>query len=127
MTSDMAVIYRAADIGEADIVANWLQEQGFAAFVKNEYGAVAFQLPLVEGRTGIGVCVRAEDEAAAAALLEQHREEIEHHKAEAGTSPIQARCEECGKESMFPASQRGTVQTCPHCRANMDVPGLEPV
>ncbi|MBI1825178.1 MAG: DUF2007 domain-containing protein [Planctomycetes bacterium] len=121
MDSDMTVVYRAADIGEADIVANWLQEQGFAAFVKNEYGAVAFQLPLVEGRTGIGVCVQAGDGAAAAALLEQHREEIDRHKAEAGTNPIQANCEECGKVTTFPASQRGTVQTCSHCGANMDV------
>jgi len=122
MTSDMAVVYRAADIGEADIVANWLQEQGLAAFVKNQYGSVVFQLPLVEGRTGIGVCVPSEEEAKALELLKEHREEVERHKAQAGTGSVQARCEECGKTSMFSAAQRGTVQICPHCRANMDIP-----
>jgi len=113
MTSDMAVVYRAADIGEADIVANWLQEQGLAAFVKNQYGSVVFQL---------GVCVPSEEEAKALELLKEHREEVERHKAQAGTGSVQARCEECGKTSMFSAAQRGTVQICPHCRANMDIP-----
>jgi hypothetical protein len=35
--------------------------------------------------------------------------------------PIEVCCEECGKRSEFPAAQNGTVQSCPHCRAYVDV------
>jgi hypothetical protein len=34
---------------------------------------------------------------------------------------ITALCDECGKHSVFPGSQRGSVQTCPECGAYMDV------
>jgi hypothetical protein len=30
-------------------------------------------------------------------------------------------CQECGKHSAFPASQRGSVQQCQHCDAYIDV------
>ena len=38
-----------------------------------------------------------------------------------GGEPIEVRCEECGMSAHFPASQKGSVQTCPHCQAYVDV------
>jgi Zn-dependent protease len=38
---------------------------------------------------------------------------------------VEARCEECGAVSLFPAAERGTVQTCPTCGASMDVGPVE--
>jgi Zn-dependent protease len=38
---------------------------------------------------------------------------------------VHAHCEKCGKSSLFPAAQRGTVQTCPICRASVDVGPIE--
>ena len=38
---------------------------------------------------------------------------------------VQAHCEKCGTSSLFPAAQRGTVQTCPVCRASVDVGPME--
>jgi hypothetical protein len=37
--------------------------------------------------------------------------------------PIEVVCEECGKRSVFPKSQNGTTQNCPHCQAYVDVGG----
>src|SRR5262245_37458133 len=38
---------------------------------------------------------------------------------------VQARCERCGTTSLFPAAERGTVQSCPRCRASIDVGPVE--
>lgn len=38
---------------------------------------------------------------------------------------VQAHCENCGNSSLFPAAQSGTVQTCPICRATVDVGPVE--
>ena len=35
---------------------------------------------------------------------------------------VHANCEDCGKPTTFPASKQGSVQTCPHCGAYLDVP-----
>ena len=34
---------------------------------------------------------------------------------------VDAECEKCGTLSFFPASQNGTIQNCPHCKAYVDV------
>jgi hypothetical protein len=39
----------------------------------------------------------------------------------AAGEPIFVECEECGKCSSYPPTQRGTVQDCPHCAAYVDV------
>ena len=38
------------------------------------------------------------------------------------TGTVTAVCEDCGKESEWPATAMGTTQTCPHCHCYMDVP-----
>jgi hypothetical protein len=71
---------------------------------------------------------RSQEEAAAAILrdFEQKRFERSEYGKDipTNTEPVKATCEECGETSEFPAVQRGSVQTCPHCGAAMDV-GME--
>jgi hypothetical protein len=35
--------------------------------------------------------------------------------------PVSAVCEECGTRTEFPAHLKGTTQSCPNCKAYMDV------
>lgn len=120
MSADLPVVFRAASIEEAEIVAIWLEERGVATFVKDEHAAVVMQTPLIVAPRGIAVCVAPESETVAKALLDEHREELQRRKT-TGEGRVDARCEECGRVTSFPAAARGTVQTCPNCRANMDV------
>jgi hypothetical protein len=40
----------------------------------------------------------------------------------ARTGDVTATCEECGKESTWPAKAMGTTEVCPHCGGYMDIP-----
>jgi len=122
MPRDLTCVYRALDVAEADIVAAWLDDQGITVHVKHRHAGS--QVPLTVAPRGIEVCVidPAQVESAEALVREhlQHRKEKTDENA-AGRS-IEAVCEECGKASRFPFEQRGTVQTCPHCRRYLDLP-----
>src|SRR5262249_38055950 len=39
------------------------------------------------------------------------------------SEPVGAQCEECGTSSSHGPESAGTVQSCPHCGAYVDVPG----
>ena len=124
MPRDMICVYRAANLEEADIVAAWLADHGVTVHVKDRYAAGTMQTPLIVAPKGIEVCVvdPAHVERAQALV----REHLEHRKEKtdeaASGRTIEAVCEECGKTSRFPFEQRGTVQSCPHCRQYVDVP-----
>jgi len=120
---DHVCVYRAADIGEADILVAWLEEQGVAAYVKDRFTTGMLQTSLIVAPRGIEVVAQASDAPRAVELLRQHCEMVKQEHSAASHRQIKATCEECGKESLFPYNQRRTVQTCPHCRAYLDVPG----
>lgn len=68
----------------------------------------------------VGVSV----EAVVAVLAPLTRlEERERSRSESSpeAARVNVRCEECGKHTMFPATERGRVQNCPHCGAYVDV------
>ncbi len=124
MPRDLTCVYRAADLGEADIVAAWLADQGITIHVKNRYSAVNVFVPSVSAPKGIEVCVVDPTQVELAKTLvrdhlEQRKEKTED--AQSGQT-IETVCEECGKAARFPIEQRGTVQTCPYCRKYVDVP-----
>ena len=121
MPRDMICVYRAADVGEADIVAAWLAEQGITVHVKDRH--VTSQAPLTVAPRGVEVCVVDPAQAdRAKELLREHADELAVKKLSHLDGPdIEAVCEECGKTSRFPFAQRGTVQTCPHCGQYLDV------
>lgn len=119
MSQDLICVHRARDIGEADIIVAWLEERGIAAMVKDRYAAGTLQVPQVVAPRGIEVCVLDAQQAEPAhALLAEHAAE---HAVPKG-APVNATCEECGATTQFAAAQSGSVQSCPHCRAYLDVP-----
>jgi hypothetical protein len=117
----MKTVYRAQTLGEADIIVAWLDGQGISAMVKDRAVAGTINVPILFTSRGIEVCVPDPDQAAraAAALKDHYRKQAE---AEDSGRTVEAVCEECGKTSSFPLSQRGLVQICPHCEAHLDVP-----
>lgn len=124
MPSDMICVYRAADLGEADIVAAWLDDQGITVYVKNRHAVGTMQTPLIVAPKGIEVCVIDPAQVdRAEALVREHLEQRKQKTDEPAMGrTIEAVCEECGKSARFPFEQRGSVQNCPHCRQFLDVP-----
>src|SRR5258707_7287913 len=127
MHRDSKCVYVANSPGEADIVAVWLEEQGFPTRVMNmsTLGGLAGLTPyspLGISPDGIEVWVLDESRAPQAKqLLEEHSETLAKQAAAAQQGPpLGGCCEECGKSSEFPAKDRGTVKECPHCGAYLD-------
>jgi hypothetical protein len=120
----MICVYRAADLAEADIVAAWLEEQGITVHVKDRLVIGMLHTPLAYAPGGVEVCVvDAAQVDRAKELLRKHAGESAVKKLNDAAGPdIEAACEECGKASRFPFAQRGSVQTCPHCKQYLDVP-----
>lgn len=124
MSGEMVCVHRARSVGEADVVAAWLEEHGIPAFVKNRHSVATLPVPSLSAPRGVEVCV-ADDEAAERAreLLAEHAREVaEQSRATRSSAPVEVTCEDCGRSSVFPPTQRGTVQSCPNCGSNVDVP-----
>lgn len=123
MPKDFICVYRALDIGEADIIVAWLADQGIDAQIKNAFTVSAFQTPLLAAPQGVEVCVPDPADADRAMdLLRDHRDEIEQRRDAGATgATITATCEECGRDVEFPSELRDTVQTCPLCGKHIDV------
>ena len=83
------------------------------------------QSPLIAAPRGVEVCVMDRAQAAHAhRLLGEHFQKNRPRPEPADVvSKVAAVCEECGATAEFPSADRGSVQTCPHCRAYLDVPG----
>ncbi len=119
----MNCVYRAASVEEADIIVAWLAERGVRAFVKNRPVIGTGYVPMATAPKGVEVCVLGEEQAKRATeLLAEHADELSHRPQPIPPGKVfRAVCEECGRPTDFPSELFGSVQTCPHCRANMDV------
>jgi membrane protease subunit (stomatin/prohibitin family) len=125
---DPRCVYVTDNMGSADVVVCWLEQQGFPAKVMNR-GTMGGLLGLTPFSTtgvssdGVEVWVMSEaDSESAQQALAQHGDF--HRKAADSKSPrgpVNATCEDCGKTTTFAAEQHGTVQDCPHCGEYMDV------
>src|SRR5262245_42468775 len=91
---------------------------------------VVENLPQVRGgsinRKPQGWIERSDSERAGPVLADYQRRAAERRAAEQASAGadgprVEAVCEECGKRSEFPVALRGTVQSCPHCGASLDV------
>lgn len=105
-------------------MAAWLEDRGIEVQIKDRFVTEILPISGITSPRGIQVCVVDPDEAQRASdLLAEHGQEIQR-TGQTGTSPatIDATCEECGSVTPFPYEQRGRVETCPHCRAHLDVP-----
>jgi hypothetical protein len=126
---DPRVVFSSGDPAEVNVLAVWLGGQGIDAQVMNEQtsssieGVLSFSPDLGFREAEIWVQDPADADRA--------RELIEHRRAELATRTthtgeiILVKCEECGQEAKFDGSLAGSVQTCPHCEAFVDVPGGE--
>ena len=119
----MNCIYRAISVEEADIVVAWLAEQGVNAFVKDRHALGTIYLFFAVAPKGVEVCVFDPQQADLARnLLANHFADLKHRPMQAPPGKVfRTTCPECGRIADFPSELYGSVQTCPHCRANMDV------
>jgi len=118
----MICVYHARDFGEADIVAAWLEEQGLTVHVKDRISAGIYG-PMAVAPRGVQVCVIDEAAAERAKQLLAERPVAAHddadHPLEGGD--VEVLCGECGETAHFPLDEQGSVQSCPHCGAFVDV------
>jgi hypothetical protein len=122
---DPTVVYVAASNLEAHMLVTLLESEGISAFaVEDQSGASLWMLGTISQFHRPKVWVSKSDAPAAARILEDYekRQQDLRHPSE-GTGAIEARCEECGARSFFPASARSTIQDCPQCGAYVDVGG----
>jgi hypothetical protein len=110
-------------VEEADIVVAWLADRGVLSFVKNRNVIATVYVPFATAPKGIEVCVLDGEQAKRAReLLAEHADELRRRPQPIPPGKVfRAVCEECGRPTDFPSELFGSVQTCPHCRANMDV------
>ncbi|MDO8630875.1 MAG: DUF2007 domain-containing protein [Phycisphaerales bacterium] len=123
MHHDPSCVYRAASVEQADIIVAWLAERGVNAFVKDRHVIGTVYVPFATAPKGVEVCVLDGEQAKRATeLLSEHADELSHRPQPIPPGKVfRAVCEECGRPTDFPSELFGSVQTCPHCRANMDV------
>jgi hypothetical protein len=114
--------FNAASNVEAQIVCNLLIDEGIEAVVIEDVSGVGWGWagPSAEIHKPQVWIERTDIDRAKPVLDEYERIKAERQKPAVG-EPIDVVCEECGKRSSFPASQKGSVQDCPHCKAYVDV------
>lgn len=139
MSSEIVEVYRARSGFQAHAFVEALEEAGIKAHVQ---GAFAHPATATGSWGNAGaqaewwdaprITVHAADAARAREIIlalegEELRRAAAHDSATG--PPVEVVCEECGKTTSFPVSQRGTVQNCGHCGAYVDVEdggGAEP-
>jgi hypothetical protein len=126
--SRVVEVYRAKNATQAHMLATALEEAGIKAEVQGEslntLSLTAVNLisdaPLWWAAPRILV-MEEDAERAGQLLLEwESRERIKAQETE-GMPPVEAVCENCGRQCSFPAVQRGSVQQCPQCGGYIDV------
>ena len=120
---DPIAAYNAQSNVEAHMVCNLLVEAGIEATVVEDVSNVGVWLcGLVPEIHKPQVWIDRSEIERARPVLEAHQQKVVDrvNPVETGET-ISAVCEECGRQTSFPASERGTVQSCEHCGAYVDV------
>lgn len=123
---DPVAVYNAASNIEAGFVCDALIAGGVEAFVIEDISQIGtWAGGLIPEIHRPQVWVDRTDVERAAPLLveyERHAKELRDRAAESDDAvQIAETCEDCGELATFPSSQKGTVQSCPHCGAFVDV------
>ncbi len=121
-------VYDAANNVEAQLVKMFLVESGVEAFAVEDVSLVGFwMLGILPEIHKPQVFANKSDIERARPLLQDYelqaaeREKQSQGADAAAASPIEVACEECSESTLFPSSQRGSVQMCPRCGAHVDV------
>ncbi len=120
---DPFAAYNAGDNIEAHLVCTMLNDAGIAAVVIEDISQAGGWLGgwIAEIHKPQVWIERADIERVKPLLDEYEHRAAERRKTESDGEPIEVTCEECGETSEFPATQKGSVQSCPHCGAYVDV------
>jgi hypothetical protein len=125
------VAYTADSNYDAHLIVEFLRNKGVTAFaVEDQSLAGVWGLGTLPQIHKPQVWVEEADLDRATVELtsfEHERQEI-RHPSNTVLGNVNVTCEDCGKETTFPASLEGTVQVCSHCHAYVDVgdmPDLE--
>ena len=127
---DPKCVFVTNDPGLADVLVTCLGHEGIEAQVMNRatlgglLGLTVFSLTGVSA-DGIEVWVKNPDDVPRALQIISAEQEARSQRtaAQEESGPVNATCEECGRDSTFAGKYRGSVQDCPHCGKYMDVPG----
>lgn len=124
---DPVAVYSAKTNGEAEALAETLQQAGIEAHIRTEESAVGIPIggttaPMESVQVWVDQSV-AERAAKIVSAFEQTRPEREPDQTPGNPAHtfVTATCEECGESSQFAGALLGTVQDCPHCGKFMDV------
>jgi hypothetical protein len=118
---DPVKIYAATSNVEAQLICRLLQKNDLAAFAGEDVSPAGVWIGgTLPGIFDAGVFVSRIDADRAFALIRQ-KEQLATDRTSAPGPEVEAFCEDCGKTSVFPADQNGTVQNCSHCGAFLDV------
>jgi hypothetical protein len=124
LNRDPKCVYVANTFGQAFVVAGWLQDRGILAEVMSSETTDGFNSTFLALGKGVEVWVVDPAQAAEAIeLLGEHTVELLFQKQTG--PPLEVVCDECGETSTYPFEQRGSVQSCPHCSAYLDVEAEE--
>jgi hypothetical protein len=125
--TDPVAAYNAANNMEAHLVKNALVDAGIEAYVSEDFSVVGMWLGgLIPEIHKPQVWIERADSERAAPILadfEARAAELRDDSDDDDSDTVEVLCEACGKHSVFPQSQRGSVQQCAHCRAYVDVGG----
>ena len=110
-------------VEEAEIIVAWLDENGIEATIvdPSNPGVMAFGVTDPEG-IAIWVADSETAERAATLLAEHDTRSAAVETPDAAIDTVDVTCPDCGHAGGFPADLAGTVQECPECGANVDVP-----
>jgi hypothetical protein len=111
---DPVAVYDAASDIEAQQICNILNEAGVEAYITEDDAQVG-QVMKPQVWVDRSAIDRAEP------MLQEYERRQQRGMAQADDAVLESVCEGCGQRTAFSASQDGTVQTCPHCGAYMDV------
>jgi hypothetical protein len=120
---DPVAAYNAANNLEAAIVSEVLNSAGIEAHVVEDTSVVGmWMFGLLPEIHKPQVWIERSDVVKAKPVLEEY-ERRQPGKTSDGqiVTPILVICEECNQPSEYPASRRGTIETCEHCGAYVDV------
>lgn len=125
---DPVVVYTAASNIQAHEIVEMLRSEGVAAHVVEDNAPQSMWLGgLNSSIHKPQVWVSQADKSAALSQIHdfEERQRLRQSANRAQVNQLQtvvfSTCDRCGREAEFPVAQSGTVQSCPHCAAFMDV------
>jgi hypothetical protein len=127
LNRDPKCVFVASDVGQATVLANWLQHEGIRAQVMDTMthggldGLTAWTGVSARG-IEVWAIMPAEVDRARLLIAQRYEALTELLAKKTAAGPAEAHCDKCGKNSEFSGDKRGSVQNCPHCGSYVDVP-----